>query len=418
MKDSPKAMLVNVGGATSPAIHTLNELQPPFICFFVSPSTKDSIKTIRKALNYQPEHFDWIVTPSAQNLLSCFQALSEHLPQMLEKWEVSPEELGVDYTAATKPMSVAAVLATIDHSSQYFYVGATDSSGRDKDGIGVVLDGKERIWYQSNPWEALAVPARKEIALLFNLGRFADAQDRASRLAKLVPSEMRDVYESLAEMIEGYALWDRFEYKNAQRRLYRSRERLTLYVAGRGDPLHETLVRVDENARFLKRLTGKDEEEAARLDVLDMIANAERRAKAKRYDDAVARLYATLESIARNRLLFEYGIRTNYVKPEQIPEMLREPFVTRFSDQDQPGVVKLGLQASYQLLEALDDDLGRAYQQNEKKLSQVLDARNQSRLAHGANPIRPEIYERMKEIVMTFADVTEDALPTFPVLKL
>ena len=52
--EKPRAMLVSVGGAASPAIHTLNVLQPPFICFFVSPDSKPKIKAeILPALAYQ-----------------------------------------------------------------------------------------------------------------------------------------------------------------------------------------------------------------------------------------------------------------------------------------------------------------------------------------------------------------------------
>ena len=417
MKNRPKAMLVSVGGAYAAAAYSLNELQPPFICFFVSEQTKKYIKEILGKLDYAPEHYDWIITHAPQNLLECYQVLAEQLPAILTKWDVSPDELGVEFTFGTKPMSVASVLATLDSTSLYYYVGSKDSSGRDRSGIGVVLDGRESIWYQINPWEALAVSARKEIALLFNLGRFADARERAEQLAKRVPVEMQPVYATLAEMIEGYALWDRFEYKKAQRLLYRSVERLRLYVAGRMDPLHATLDHVAENAEFLKRIT-KNDEDAARMDTLDLIANATRRAKARRYDDAVARLYSALEGMARTRLKYGYDIKTNAVMPEQIPDSLRDDFTRKYQDEDHADIIKLGLQASYQLLAALDDELGKAYQKRQKDLKKVLNARNQSRLAHGTDPIRPETYETMKDIVMDFAGITEKDLPTFPVLTL
>ncbi len=418
--EKPQAMLVNVGGAVSAAVHTLNEQQPRFVCFFVSPDTKSSIREkILPALNYQPEHFDWIETPSPQDLVTCYRALASELPGMLKKWGVEANQLAVEYTAGTKPMSVAAVLMTIETSSQYFYVGSKDPQGRDRGGIGIVLDGKEWTWFQSNPWSELAVRARQEIAFLFNHGRFADAQERAKRLSAVVPADMRKVYDALAELIEGYALWDRFEYKTAQSKIFSALSKLKLYVAGRADPLRPALDVVEQNAEFL-RLHNEKGAESQRLDILDLIANAARRADvAQKYDDAVARLYSALEALARNQLLSAYQIKNSAVKPEQIPESLRNEFIRLYSDPENPSDgLKLGLKASYQLLHALGNDLGKKYQEQEAELNKVLYARNQSRLAHGTEPIKPETYQKLREIILSFANVSEDDLPHFPVLEL
>lgn len=412
-----QAMLVNVGGAVSPAIHTLNEQQPRFICFFVSEDTRPLIREkILPALHYEPEHYDWVETPAPQSLLECYRALTRDIPRILEKWRIPPESLGVEYTAGTKPMSVAAVLATIEFSSHYFYVGARDAQGRDRDGIGVVLDGKEWTWFQTNPWEELAVRERRDIALLFNHGRFADAQERASRLAKVAPNAMRRVYEALAELIEGYALWDRFEYRTAQQKIARARQVLRPYAAGSDDPIRLALDTVDKHVEFLSELDNKGDA-AHRLDALDMIANADRRAKlAQKYDDAVARLYSVLEALARQRLLDGYGIKNSAVRPEQVPEELQQRF-RRFLEEEE-GVYRLGLQASYQLLLVKGDDLGKRYALQEAELSKVLNIRNQSRLAHGKEPVRPETFEKMRKIVMDFAEARDEELPRFPELKL
>lgn len=415
-----QAMLVSVGGAVAPAIHTLNEQQPRFICFFVSPDSQPSIRDkILPALRYTPEHYDWIVTETPQSLLECYRVLAQQLSPILAKWGVPREALGVEFTAGTKPMSVAVVLATIETSSAFFYVGARDPSGRDREGIGVVLDGKESTWFQTNPWEELAVTARKEIALLFNHGRFTDAQERTLRLAKVAPVEMRKVYESLAELIEGYALWDRFEYKQAQAKISKAFNALRLYIAGRNDPLHSTLNQVEPQIGFL-RAHEERTSEALRLDTLDMLANASRRADmAQKYDDAVARLYSVLEALARNRLLDGYQIKAGGVKPEQVPEGLRAEYVRLFSDPEKPETgLRLGLQAQYHLLHALGDKLGERFAAQEKSLERVLLARNQSRLAHGTEPVKPEIYQKLREIILDFAEINENEIPKFPEMKL
>ena len=179
MDNKPKVMLVNVGGAIAPAVHSLNEHQPAYICFFVSEDSRPAIHSqILPALKYSPLHFDWVETPAAQSLLECYRALAEELPRILRKWGIRPEELAVEYTAGTKPMSVAAVLATIDFSSQYFYVGSKDPSGRDRDGVGVVLDGQEKSWFQTNPWRSWPYPPVRKLRCFSTL---AALQTRRAR---------------------------------------------------------------------------------------------------------------------------------------------------------------------------------------------------------------------------------------------
>ncbi len=422
VSEKPKAMIVNVGGATSPAVHILNGQQPPFICFFVSGDSKHLIKEkILPNLNYNPEHYDWIETKVPQDLLECYRVLVKKLPDIFEKWGVDPTEVAVEYTSGTKPMSVAVILATIDHSSQYFYVGSKDAEGRDKEGIGVVLDGKEYTWFQSNPWVELAVRAKKDIALLFNHGRFVDAKERAEKLAQVVPPDMQVIYQALAELIDGYALWDRFDYKSAQQKIYHSLNTLKSYSADRNEPIRESLNMIEKNADFLRRLNDKSNpDEHARLDLLDLVANAERRARvARKYDDAVARLYSALEGIARNRLLSKYQIKNSNVQPQQIPEAVRQLYIQNCVDHDgNQASIKLGLEESYKLLADLNDDLGKKYLSKEKELSKLLYARNQSRLAHGTEPIGEDTYQKMFEIIIEFGNINEDDLPAFPVLNL
>lgn len=413
-----RAMLVNVGGATAPAVYSLNASQPAFICFFVSPQSKSLIKEkILPALTYQPEHYDWIETSSPQNLLECYKALVDELPRMLKKWSVDIHDLGVEYTAGTKPMSAAAVMATIEHCSRYFYVGAEDPSGR-KDGLGVVLDGKEYVWFQANPWDVLAVDARKQIAMLFNHGRYADARDRAVQLSGVCDAQMRPVYLALADLIDGYAFWDRFDYKRAQEHISKSLRTLQPYLAGKNDPLHQTMGQVNSNLDFLRAIDSKTLD-GSRRDFLDLVANATRRAdKAKKYDDAVARLYSALEGLARSRLLFLHDIRTSNVLAEKIPQSLREEFVRRLTEPQEPGRIKIGLRDSYRLLEALGDELGSTFMKQQVDLDRVLFVRNQSRLAHGSQPVSEEVYRKLLDIVNAIGGISMQDLPAFPEMRL
>jgi hypothetical protein len=148
-----RAMLVSLGGSPQPVLHTLSQQQPEYILFFVSAESVGQIQGIIRELPYQCRDFDRILSPSAEILGDCYRALRDQLPAKLAHWQLPMDDLMVDYTGGTKSMSAAIVLATIEHVHRYSYVGGVE---RDKSGVGVVVDGRERMWYVQNPWKALA----------------------------------------------------------------------------------------------------------------------------------------------------------------------------------------------------------------------------------------------------------------------
>ena len=143
-----RAMLVSLGGSPEPVIYTLGRQQPEYILFFVSAESAGQIQVIIRELPYQCRDFDRILSPSAEILGDCYSAVRDHLPNKLAQWGLSPAELLVDYTGGTESMSAAIVLATIEQAHRYSYVGGVE---RDKGGVGVVLDGRERMHYIQNP---------------------------------------------------------------------------------------------------------------------------------------------------------------------------------------------------------------------------------------------------------------------------
>lgn len=145
IQPTPKAILISVGGSPKPVVVSLNQQRPEYICFFVSEATKDSTeKEILPNLDFQPRHWDWIITPNAEGLSECYREITDRLPSILQKWGINNDELVVDYTGGTKTMSVAITLATVEVSTGYAYVGGVE---RSKDGVGVVLNGKEKMCF-------------------------------------------------------------------------------------------------------------------------------------------------------------------------------------------------------------------------------------------------------------------------------
>lgn len=251
MAEKIKAMVVSVGGAPAPIIFSLNQSRPEYICFFASKQTQKIIEEeILPNLSFKPRHYDWIITPNAELLSDCYSQLIKRLPELMEKWEVDPKDVCVDYTGGTKTMSVALALATIDRSCCYSYVGGDE---RSKGGVGVVVDGKEKMWFLDNPWDQIALAEKKETSILFNKARYASAADVLEKCIVRVSKEQKAFFKALHEMVIGYDLWDRFKHKDAEIRLYRCKDQIATFAFGSQKKEILSLVdKLEENITFLK----------------------------------------------------------------------------------------------------------------------------------------------------------------------
>jgi CRISPR-associated protein (TIGR02710 family) len=323
-------------------------------------------------------------------------------------------EFVADYTAGTKTMSVALALTTIQAVGRYTYIGGTE---RTKNGLGVVVDGREKMLYQANPWEELAVSARQRARLLFAKGRYEGAAEEYEGVSERVSAGERSLYQGLAALARGYAEWDRFAHGRAQTLLSQSLRALDLFATGSGDRAWTDLAgQVRRHVELLRRMAEKSD---AHLRVADLIANAQRRGDLEaRYDDAVARLYSALEMASRVQLEAAHGIRVSSVAPEQIPSSLRDEFLRRHGTVREDGMeyLKIPHYAAYRLLAELKDELAGRYFSRERDIKTLMDQRNSSILAHGDRPVGERVYRELVPLVCEVAGVTEEDLPRFPEL--
>ena len=416
MKKKIRAMIVSVGGTPAPIIYALNHSKPEFICFFVSRQSKKMVEEdILPNLDFKPKYQDLIITPNADLLTDCYATLSKNLPNLLDKWEVDPSEVCVDYTGGTKTMSVALTLVTINNSCCYSYVGGDE---RSKGGVGVVVNGKERMWFLENPWDEIAFTEKREASILFNKARYSSAAEVLEKCVEKVSKEKRPFFKALIEMVRGYELWDSFKHKQAKVKLYRCRDVLTAYASGSEKAeLINLIQKIEENISFLENL--ESNRISSRFYFLDLLGNARRRAKLeKKFDDAVARLYRAMEILVQAELRQKFGINTSDVKIQDIPEKLKGEFVIKYKDQ-KDNKIKIPLFASYQLLHEKGSILAEEFFKNyEKEIRPLLDVRNQSILAHGFNPVDEEIFLKLFNVVMNFSNTEEKDIPEFPFLKI
>ena len=411
MNSKTKAILISVGGSPQPIVVSLNEQKPEYICFFTSEATKDSTeKDVLPNLSFKPRHWDWIITSNAERLSECYREIVTKLPDILKKWNIKGSELVVDYTGGTKTMSVAIVLATIENSSVYSYVGGVE---RSKGGVGIVVNGKEKILLLDNPWNEIALMDQKKACILFNKARYASASEVFSKIEEKVSENYKPFFKALKIMSDGYDFWDRFRHEDARNRLYTCRDVLKTYSI-HNKKLEKIIAILLQNINFLEKL--KDNKELLHY---DLIANARRRAEFEnKYDDAVARLYRSMEAIAHYQLKSCHDINSSDVSEKLLPDNLKEKYILKYRD-TKDKKIKLGLYASYELLKELNDHLGKSFFDSyDKQIRSLLDIRNQSILAHGNNPVSIETYQRLIEIILKFSGINQKDLPEVPVLEL
>jgi CRISPR-associated protein (TIGR02710 family) len=395
--DAPvKALLIAMTEGAPAAVAVINRLKPERLCFFLPESSKALVEqSVQPQIAQMPQRWDWIVTPDAGRFLPSFHAIARALPTMMKTWEVQGGELVADMTGATPAMAAALALACTPFCSR---VLASDETG--------------------NPWDELAAQSRREACDLFNRGAFTAAASMFRQIEWRVSGGQKPLYRAFGDLAEGYGLWERFQYRQAWDKLKGAIKAIEMASVWGGPPgLKELLPPVKQNSGFLEQLV-LDPADVKEHVTLDLFAHARRRADAAHDSEgAVAVLLRALEAAAQHRLFTRYGIKSWDVQPEQLPAALQESCRTCLLD-DVDGKFKLPLQAQFRALAGLGDPLGQTYLAQWVKLKPLLDAAAHAVLGHGFEPVKPERFEQLWDVVMKVVEINDASLPRFPVLAL
>jgi CRISPR-associated protein (TIGR02710 family) len=413
---APGALVVPVGGTLGAPVRALQEVNPDWVAFVVSPQTVSQIAEIERELGRTLPWKRVIVTPDAQDLNDTYRRIVVELPRVLEEWGIGWERVVVDLTGGTKVMTAALTLATVHRAQRYLYVGGEE---RDRGGTGVVITGHERPVQAVNPWEQYATAALRRFAGFFNRLQFAAAISVAREAEGRVAVEKRVHLAALADLAEGFAAWDRFDHRIAKRKLEKSLE-----------PLAQEWARDEAQRRLIDRiracvdtlddvLTMSRREAPSRPLLRDLLSNAVRRGEIEqRYDDAVARLYRFVEGTAQQALWDDFGIKTGAVPAGVLPGTGDLGAIKERAASRGQSIVELPLQRAYELLEAKGHGFGEMSSRVQRggAIGRCLVARNNSLLAHGTEPVGPSTYERLLGECLALAGWTREDLTVFPAL--
>jgi CRISPR-associated protein (TIGR02710 family) len=410
------AALISVGGAPAPVLHVLRQYRPDHVWYFCSAGSRANADVIQQQLHWHPQA-RFIEVERFEELGPCYRELRRKIPEILAETKVSPAEVLVDYTGGTKTMSAALVLAASELFQQFSYVGGEQ---REKAGLGITVDGKERMHYQGNPWSDLAIREVERARDLWAGCEFESAAQVLSEVAPQVPVTKR--FEALATLAEGMAARHRLDFSGATRRLREAIGRLRPIFEGQASsPLKVAEVSLDISTACATASAGE-------ILLRELLDNALRTAAQRRYEDAAARLYRAMElqgqlwlAKATNDLFTNGRCRPENVAP--LPDAIT---ALPFCQPDKTGEIKLSLEQCFRTLAALgharaqtivaDLEATDAAGKTKSRWRAATEKRNTSILAHGVLPIGQDGFEQMKQIAAELLgfDLAREASPIPP----
>jgi len=382
-----KSLVISVGTGTRPSKQTVESLakalaqsvdhhHPDKILFVV---TKESEETTLPVIikNIENYSYEKIKIDNPDDIQQIYETLEPKIRQIREE----AKHLVIDYTSGTKAMTAAlTMLATLYEANELSYISGKRVNG-------VVQPGTEQI-ISIRPYFITTEQKIKTAIHFFNKAQYEAVASILNQIKNTIkdPAILNRI-APLLNLARAYALWDKFQHQEA----------------------FEILKKIDmpelaKNKQFLgqlvNRLTRNMEPEPYLI--ADLINNAERKAnEQQKYDDAVARLYRTIELIAQYKLKKQYNINPSKAETFKIPKKLFE----KWNIVNKTETIKLSLERDYELLEAVGDKLGQKYKED-KQLKNLLSKRNTSILAHGLEPVNKQTYQQLYTKTLEYAKNT------------
>lgn len=410
-----QALVVALTQDLALAAYSINRLQPDSLCFVLPETAKAGVEVnIQPQLTRMPRRWDWVLLPDSDSFPACYEAIVRSLPPLLRNWGIGPGTLVLDLTGATSAMAGSLTLVSMPYITRIVSItGPADG----REGEAVNLDGREALWVHMNPWDDAADVLRHEGCEHFNRGSFAAAAAVFRRIEALVSGGRKPLYHALADLADGYGLWERFQHRQAWEKLKAAAKAMEMATLFGGPAGVKALVpAIKSNANFLEKLV-LDPAEAKESLSLDLLAHAQRSLDAKRDPEGAAvALVRAFEAFAQRQLFKQYKIKSWDVTPEQLPDAMRETCRGCYMD-GIDGKYKLPTEAQFRVLAERGDPLGQAFLKEWPMMKPLLDAVNHAVLGHGFEPIKVERVQQLYDVVVRLIGVSESALPRFPRLN-
>ena len=391
-----RILAVTVGGEPDPVVQAIRQHAPDFVLFFVTTepaggSRRFLVETTEKGepllqrAGLPPEAYEIITLPRPDDFADCFQRMREALRE-----HAQDAERIADYTGGTKTMSAALVAAALLSGWSLSVVG-----GERRDTVKVARGTELARLVHAAPFYHELVLA--QVRRLYESHEYASAA--AVLQAFLTRSELHGTDQQrlthLHTFLKALAAWDRFAYAEALE---------LLRAVGGLWP---------QGCALLARIWDEKEGALGEEAVADLFGNALRRAEQGRFEDAALRLYRAVELWAQLSLKHRYHQDTSNLNLDDprfaaLPSELQRRLQER---REKEGRAWVGLVEAYELLVALDDPVGRVFQEGwNERLKDLLSQRNRLFLTHGLVPVSQEDWERAHSQTRKFLEEAHRAL--------
>jgi CRISPR-associated protein (TIGR02710 family) len=402
-----RGAVISVGGAPDPVVFSLKQHHPECVLFLASPASAATVDQVLPALDYTPQH-EIVRLRNEGDLAESYERLREAIPKWLEHRSLTPGEVYVDMTGGTKPMSAALAMVGSEYFSRFNYVAGTV---RDKSGLGIVSSGTEVPLVVENPLEKLATRERERSCWLFAHYHADAAHHVLQGAADRCGANLRQRLCVFARLVHLFAEADRFQFGNLKHQFGAISAQVQLIFAHD----YSTFEKIDALAEHWDNVKGesKDGGEPVSATLRELLANAERRARQERYDDAIGRLYRATELFVQGELEKAFGWRLAKIQIVLNEEVTGE---ARKCLQDEYAR-KLGLKEGFNALRystlPQHSEVAARYVHIESHLQK----RNSSILAHGLRPATQGDFEGFWKALLPVIGVEDSDIPRWPQLE-
>ena len=379
----PRTTLIcTVGGSHRPIVKAIQSTRAEFVCFVCSEDDRVTgnkgsyTQIIGNGLCIKENNKD--EKPSLPNIPAQvglnqdqFEIISvqpddlTHVCEQIQNWmqhrEFANEVVIADYTGGTKTMSAGLVTVALQDERVKLHL----------------ITGPRSDLRQVNANHGSATRARaenlrvnqqlKEALLLWQHHGYAEAAQLSQGISNPQDPELNARLEQVRGASQALAEWDCFRHAEAQASLEVYRRK---FAASWKDYYN-----------VLGRLNSSDESIRELSQLFDLWRNAQRRASANRFDDAVSRWYRLVEGCAQWILKTQCGILTADVPKAMIPEEWQ-------LSPDKDGKFKVASTNAWKLTAIHGPAKAKEFwSQEQERLQDYLKTRNHSILAHGFRPI-------------------------------
>lgn len=378
-------LILTMGFAPAPLIFSIKTTGASFVVFIGTDSSlKESVDQTVMESRLRPSQYHKLEVLDSPNEIGSICEKFQEAITWLEKQGVT--SILSDPTGGRKWMSAGAVMAASFLGLRMLYVDAKTQEGK------VVLETMN-IVELGNAYDQTGYVSGTKGIEAFNASDFGGAAYHFNTI-KPTHAHKKDLFEGLEKLSNCLARWDRFEHYGAtiSEELDIAIEQIDRALRS-GAGSRQFALFSDEMKVFSSLLKKIEATQTLSIEfIVDLFLNAKRCINRRRYDDAIARQYRTLEAISQYSLK-EHDIDADNPQYSTLTESQLAIFQAPFPKGSLSD--KIDLKKGFWLLKSLEHPVSKyafVGKQTYKdfRFEGILNERNSSILAHGFKPIGSE----------------------------